>query len=119
MFEPEIRDRRRAIGRAKNNIKGGVAAGYLAQPTLILDPDFVAELLEQRQDARPVASLAENIKILGFARNTGICTHGERAGDKKGYLCFRDALDCFSVKGFLLGSVQHRLGARVDRCWLQ
>src|SRR5690606_1727433 len=110
IFEPEIGDGRRTIGRSEDDVECRIAPGDLAEPALILYSDLVAQLLEQRQNARPVAGLAEYVEVLGLARDSGVCTDRERACDQKGNLCFGNASNCFGIERFLFGSSKDGLG---------
>src|SRR5262249_58821420 len=55
-----------------------LAAEDLGDPTLVLDLDRVTQTLEAFEDAGVVARLANNVEVLGCARDAGV--HAERIG---------------------------------------
>ena len=71
-LEPLIADGIVPFDEAKITSKKYCALEDLAEPAIVLDLDGVAEVLEMRQDPRVVAGLAEDVEILGRARDARI-----------------------------------------------
>ena len=82
LLEPEVGDADHGGGGAEDHVEEAVAATDLGNPPLVLDFGLEAMLLEQEQDAREVARLAEDVEILGRPIDAGIAIDRKRAADQ-------------------------------------
>jgi hypothetical protein len=88
-FEPLIGHGNHAVPRGEDHVKKVFALEDLAEPTLVLDLDGVTETSEVAEDTRIIARLAEDIEVLGRARDPGIGAERIGAGqqERKTELC--------------------------------
>jgi hypothetical protein len=72
VLEPLIAHRHGAVPRRKNDVEEMLPAEHLGEPALVFDLDPVTEITEMLEDARAVGRLAEDVEILGRARDPGV-----------------------------------------------
>src|SRR3712207_9380733 len=65
LFRSLVRDRDVGAGDIVDDIEEVLALPDLADPALVLDLDLVALRLEEGEDARGIARLAEDVEVLG------------------------------------------------------
>jgi hypothetical protein len=102
VLEPLIGHGDDAMPGGKDHVEEILALEDLAEPALVLDLDDVTETLEVIEDTRVVARLAQDVEVLGRARDAGIGAERIGAGqqERRTELCEfvqRLGVECFGV----------------------
>src|SRR5215203_3616565 len=109
ILEPLVADRHGAVGGGEDHVEEMLALVDLAEPALVLDLDGVAELLEVAEDARVVASLAEDVEVLRGPRNAGVGGQRIGAGEQERQPELRQLAQGLGVEALRLGVLERRL----------
>ena len=98
LLEPEVVDRRDAGGGVEDHVEEIVALAHLGDPALVLDLGLVAALLEEVQDARIVAGLAEDVDVLGRAPHARIGVQRIGARDQERQAALGEHVQTFGIE---------------------
>src|SRR5262245_60938942 len=114
VIEPSIAHRHGAMPGGEDQIEEVLAAENLGDPTLVLDLDRIAEALEVLEDGRAVARLANDVEILGRARDAGIDAERIGAAQQERQPEFRQFAQGVGIERLGQRRRRSRFGCRVD-----